>query len=424
MREAVARRDPGGAERNLRFNFTALLGHGLLGQTGFRLIQAPTFLPHFVSVLAGHDSAAAVMRAIQSLGQFLSPLPSASLVERRRRVKHLALLFGGITRIQVMGYGLIALLVPGEAALLLVWTVAALHGLAMGMQGVAFQFVMSKAIPVERRGLLMGLRNAAAMASLVVVALVGGWLVERHGFPNGYGYTFLLGFALACLGLGAFGLVREPDSLEPRGHTPLRARLREVPALLRAEPDFGRYLAALLTGTAARGVLPLYIGLVAQRFGVTGTRLGALTTVFVVCQGGSGLVWGPLGDRIGYRAIFGAALGCWALGTAMLLLAPRFELTFAVYGLVGAGTGGFMLASRNLVLEFGGERDRPLRIALGNSLSELSGALGFAAAGVTSWLVSLEAAFAGSLALQGIALVMVRRVRDPRHASRGTDDGF
>ena len=44
-------------QRNLRRNFAAHLAHGLFGQTGFRLINAPTFIPAFVYALSGSDMA-------------------------------------------------------------------------------------------------------------------------------------------------------------------------------------------------------------------------------------------------------------------------------------------------------------------------------------------------------------------------------
>ena len=38
--------------RNLKRNFIAHLCHGLLGQTGFRLVNAPTFIPAYVLMLS------------------------------------------------------------------------------------------------------------------------------------------------------------------------------------------------------------------------------------------------------------------------------------------------------------------------------------------------------------------------------------
>ena len=49
--------------RNLRRNYLAHLGHGLLGQTGMRLINAPTFVPVYVASLAGFDAAVGLARS-------------------------------------------------------------------------------------------------------------------------------------------------------------------------------------------------------------------------------------------------------------------------------------------------------------------------------------------------------------------------
>src|SRR5262245_28592775 len=142
-------------ERNLPFNFSAMLVHGLLGQTGFRLVNAPTFLPHFAAELAGAASGGTVMRAVQSLGQFLSPLLAVSMIEHRPYAKRMGVIFGSAMRVQIALLGLVALFVPQPAlALALVWTFVGLFGLAQGMQGVAFQIVMAKVIPLDRRGRL------------------------------------------------------------------------------------------------------------------------------------------------------------------------------------------------------------------------------------------------------------------------------
>ena len=56
---------------NLPRNFAAHLAHGLLGQTGMRLINAPTFVPLYIANLAGFDAAAGIARGLQYLGMFL-----------------------------------------------------------------------------------------------------------------------------------------------------------------------------------------------------------------------------------------------------------------------------------------------------------------------------------------------------------------
>jgi MFS family permease len=401
------------ARRNLPFNFGVLLAHGLLGQTGFRLVNAPTFLPHYVSILAGNNRAVGLVRAVQSLGMFLSPVLSARIVEHRRRVRGLALLVGGAMRLQFLLLAVIALAVPTDSALGLVLLVMALFGVFLGMQGVIFNFMMSKTIPVDRRGRLLGLRNAASGVTLLAVSGVAGYFIDRYGFPAGYGYTFLTGFLLTSLGLAIFALIREPVSYEVRESVPVLTRVRAIPDLLRAEPDFRRFLVARLLGTAARGALPFYVIFVGLRFEISGERLAVLTIAFTVAQSLSGLAWGLMADRTGFRAVFVAALLTWITGTALLVL-PWSLATYAVFLLVGIGFSGFMLSSQNLVLEFGTLLDRPLRIATANSLSELVGMVGFLGAGLLADLVPLAIVFWTASALQVCALLAVRRVADPR----------
>jgi MFS family permease len=404
--------------RDLRFNFTAILVHGLLGQTGFRLVQAPTFLPHFVSLLSDSHSAVGIVRAVQSLGQFLSPVISARIIERRTHAKRLGVIFGSVMRAQILLLGLTALFAPREHALWLVWLAVGLLGLALGMQGVAFNFVLSKTIPAERRGILLGIRETAGGAALLVVSLLGGYLIDRYGFPDGYGYTFLAGFLLTSGGLFAFAAVREPASPERRERERFGTRMLEVGTLFGAEVDFRRFMLARLLGTAARGALPLYVVYVGEQFGLSGARLAGLTIFFTVAQSGLGLLWGIVADRRGYRSVFAGALGCWAAGTLLLLVSSRIELAYVVFLLVGTGVGGFMIASQNLVLEFGGEGNLPMRIATSNSLSELVGMLAFLAAGFAADLVPMQWVFAASAALHGLAILQIRRIRDPRAARR------
>jgi len=273
--------------------------------------------------------------------------------------------------------------------------------------------MISKTIPVQWRGRLHGLRNAAAGVMIIGVSAAGGYLVHRYGFPDGYGYTFLCGFVLTALGLGAFALLRESDSDEIRQRVSVWARIQDVPSLLRAEPGFRRFLGARLLGTAARGCLPFYVILIGERFGMSGPRLGALTIAFTIGQSFSGLGWGVLADRLGFRIVFIGALCCWITGTATLF-APPFEAMYAVYLLVGAGLGGFMVASQNLVLEFGTSSDRPMRIATANALSEFVGVLGFLGAGLLADVAPLLAVFGVATVLQLAALVTIRGVAEPR----------
>jgi len=406
----------GVTEDDIRYNFRVLLIHGMLGQTGFRLIQAPTCLPAYLSRRAGNNAVVGIARAVQSMGMSISPYLGAWMVEQRVRVKHLGVVFGGLMRLQILLLALAALLLPADLALMAIWVVIGMWGFAAGLQMVTFNFIISKTIPAHRRGRLLGLRNATAGVTLLGVSAVGGWLLERFEFPYGYGWTFLLAFVLTALGLGAFLFMREPDSTETRPRSPLAARLADIPDLLRSEPNLRRFIVARLLATAARGALPFYVLFIGERFGLSGTRVAVLTILYTIAESQAALLWGILSDRTGFRLIFMASLLTWAAGNLLMLFGPGLTSAYVVFLLVGAGFAGFQLSSQNLVLELGSESERPMRIAASNATSELVGMLSYVGAAVLSDSAPLAWIFWASIGLQVAAALAMRRVSDPRFA--------
>ena len=101
---------------------------------------------------------------------------------------------------------------------------------------------------------------------------------------------------------------------------------------------------------------------------------------------------------------------------ALLLLSTteHAALLAVMFGL-GAGLGGFMMASNNLVLEFGAREDLPLRIAVATTASEAMGVVGTLLAGVLVLATSHEVMFWTAIAFLAAAMVWVARfVREPR----------
>jgi MFS family permease len=393
-----------------------LFVHSLFGQTGFRLLQAPTFVPTYIRLLTGSDAAVGIARAVQSAGMFLSPFFGVGAVQSRKRVKGLLLGFGSIMRLQLLLLAAIALFLPPAVAAVVVWPVVFLWGVGTGLQMVVFNFVLAKTVPTAARGRLLGARSMVAGITLIGVSAAAGLLLERYGFPRGYGLAFLLAFALTSLGLASLAWLREPDTIELRPAPDARQLLREVPGLLRGDVSYTRFVGAHVLASAARGALPYYILWVAQRHETSGALLAGLTIAYTVAQAVLSLVWGLVGDRVGFARVLALALLVWLGGSALALLGPDdLVVGYVVFVLVAAGFSGHLLAAQALALEFGREGDRALRIATSSALGELVGTVGFLAAGLLSHFVSIQAVLVLSMVLQTSGLVLVATLRDPRH---------
>jgi MFS family permease len=408
--------------RHLRRNYVAHLFHGLFGQTGFRLVTAPTFIPEYVHTISGGSAIwVGIARAAQSLGQCLSPLFSATVVEHRKRVLPVALRVGNLVRAQVLGMALAGFFLGTGQNLIAVCVFLGLFGFFMGVQGVTFSFLMAKVIPVDVRGRLSGLRNAlAGITSSSVGYLSGAYFVQNNVWGNGYATTFLVAFGLTEIGLIMMAFIREPESPEVRERTGVIARLRDLPALVRADKNFGVFLLACVLGSLGRIAMPYYVLYAGERLHIGGSELGVLTAAFLLSSTVLNLFWGSVADRMGFRTVFLGALAVWIAGTVALFEADTFNGVIGVFVAIGTGSGGFMMGQQNLVLEFGRREDLPLRIGAANSTTEAMGVIAPLAGGVIAARWSFAAVFAVAIAFKLAAAVVVQlRLREPRTAAQG-----
>ncbi|MDB9917107.1 MFS transporter [Pseudomonadales bacterium] len=403
--------------RDLNRNFYAHLAHGMLGQTGFRLINAPTFLPAYIMLLSGgSEMMVGLALSLQALGMTLTPFVGANLIEHRKRVLPVGFFVGGMMRLSVLLIALSGLLFGGTQALIAIMICLTLLGLSQGMQGVIFNFLMSKVIPVKKRGRLTGLRNFLAGITSAAVAWLGGhYLLGETPTAQGYSFTFLLAFILTSIGLLLLLCVREPEPPTVKIKQGLWQRLGEVPALLRDDPAFTRYFLARSLATMGRMAMPFYILYAGQTIGLTGQTLGIITFAFTIAGTFSNLAWGAMADRRGFRGTFLLSISLWVLSTLLLLVASGLWATVLVFVGIGAAVQGFQNSSQNLTLEFGDRDNLPVRIAIANTASEVAGTIGPLLGGVLAAMLGFEAVFAASITFLVIGGIVVRiYVPEPR----------
>ena len=198
----------------------------------------------------------------------------------------------------------------------------------------------------RRRGLAMGLNEAAGYGALALAALATGFIAAHTGLrPE----PFFLGMAVVGLGLGLSGLFVG----ETRGHVHLEAAThvdtspqahaglstREVFWLtslkeraLSAASQAG--LVNNLNDGLAWGIFPIFFA----RAGLSVSRIGILAALYPAVWGLGQLVTGALSDRVGRK---------WLIASGMWLQALAIGFIAAVHGfwpwalgavLLGAGT--------------------------------------------------------------------------------------
>src|SRR5580692_1782418 len=120
-------------EDNLPRNFAGHFVHGMLGMTGFRIFNSPTFLPAYLHLIThampGSDFLVGLGQSVQQLGGVISPVIGAAQIEHRKRVLPVAILMGTLMRIQILGVAVAGFFVHGRTLLIAILSFLFLFGL-------------------------------------------------------------------------------------------------------------------------------------------------------------------------------------------------------------------------------------------------------------------------------------------------------
>ncbi len=411
---------------NLSRNYAAHFTHGMLGMTGFRLVNAPTFVPAWLHTISGSDALVGIGLSLQQLGGIVSPIVGAAQMEHRKRILPISVRLGSLMRLQVLGLALTAWFLGGVWALGAAFLFLFLLGLFQGPQRVAFQFLLAKVIPIRLRGRLQAWRNlVGGLIAAVLSYYAGSWLIAHHVLGNGYATTFFFAFILTSFGLFALQFfLREPDPVSTRPRVTFRERMRDVPALLRSDKGFAWFMVARTLAMGVRIGQPFFFLYAAASLGVSaesdpaqfGQMLAVLSFAFMGADTVMNLVWGYLADRGGFRSTFIIAMAMNAVAVAILMMfSDSFFWAVAAFCGIGGAWSGYIMSSTNIVLEFGHRHDVPMRLALSNTAEGFMGALAPVVGGVLAVVWGYEAAFAATIICVVASLVIaIWKVDEPR----------
>ena len=407
-------------QRNYRHNFVVNVLDGTFFWGGSSLIAAGTILPVYVSRLSDSKLLIGLLSMIASMGWLLPQLFTANWVQRLPRKKVLPVNLGLFTeRLPVVLLALSTLLTLRYPVLALVafYVFVAWHTVGAGVVAVAWQDMIGKIIPAQRRGRFFGLANFLGTATGVLGASVAAWLLDRYSFPRGYTWSFALSAAMMVVSWGFLALTREPAQAPSSEPVSQREYWRRLPSVLRDDPNFVRYLvsqAVLALGGMAGGFYTVYA---VQRWQLSDGQAGTFQASMLVGQALSNLAFGAVADRKGHKLVLELSVLLGLLGTGVAVVAPGPTWFYLVFALIGANLAGLLLSGLMIALEFCDEDKRPTYIGLNNTVRGISYGMAPILGGWLAGLVGYQALFAVALVIGGVGLGLLRwSVHEPRHA--------
>ncbi|HSO64436.1 MAG TPA: MFS transporter [Ornithinibacter sp.] len=232
------------------------------------------------------------------------------------------------------------------------WVVAAnvLLGISQGLTWSTTVVMKIDLVGPARRGLAMGLNEAAGYAAVAATALVTGYLAEAYGLRPA---PFLLGLAFAGLGLGlstfAVKETREHARLEAAGHVAradgrhdhLHGELTDRQVFVQTsfrEPALSSASQAGLVNNLNDGLAWGLFPVLFAAAGLSIGQIGALAATYPAVWGVGQLFTGALSDRWGRKWMIVAGMWLQALALALVALADAFAAWAVAAALLGAGT--------------------------------------------------------------------------------------
>jgi MFS family permease len=228
------------------------------------------------------------------------------------------------------------------------WIVAAnvILGISQGLTWSTTVVMKMDLVGPSRRGLAMGLNEAAGYLGVAATALATGYIAATYGLRPG---PFLLGAAYIALGLGlSVFAVRET-----RGHARMEAATHTTAHAAAHAELSNREIFTLtsfrdksLSSVSQAGMVNnlndgLAWGLFPVLFaagGLTIEKIGILAAVYPAVWGAGQLVTGALSDRYGRKWLIAGGMLVQAVALGMVALGTGFGIWLAAAVLLGLGT--------------------------------------------------------------------------------------
>jgi MFS family permease len=232
------------------------------------------------------------------------------------------------------------------------WIIVAnvLLGVSQGLTWSTTVVMKIDLVGPARRGLAMGLNEAAGYGAVAVTALATGYLAETYGLrPE----PFFLGIAFAALGLGlstmAVKETREHARLEAAGHVAradgkhdhLHGALTTGQVFVQTsfrEPALSSASQAGLVNNLNDGLAWGLFPILFAGAGLSVGKIGILAALYPAVWGVGQLFTGALSDRWGRKWLIVAGMWLQALALGLIALADSFAVWAVAAVMLGAGT--------------------------------------------------------------------------------------
>ncbi|MEA3374759.1 MAG: MFS transporter [Chloroflexota bacterium] len=362
---------------NYRWNFVAFVVDYVFFSVALSFANPSSVLPAFVGEFTRSAPIIGLVSTVWN-GCWLIPQVVAARVINDKPRKKPYLMIGISGRVAFWIVALALWLGMGQypaAMLLLFFVCLGLFTIPDGLASVAWFDMLARAIPVKRRGRLMGISQVlSGLAGLGVGALIGLILDSpKIPFPADYAWIFTLAGVAFIPSAVALALLRETKVARPDTDTEEHVRDGWLTPL-REDPTFRRLMTCRILVGMVSLATPFYVIHATDVLSLPVSVVGGFVAAQQVASVAFGALLGLASDRWGPASTI-------RIGSALSVVGPLFALLAhvadgglliraypLVYVAYAAYQSSAMLGFYNYLLEIAPDSARPSYVGLGNTI--------------------------------------------------------
>jgi len=378
-------------DKNSYWNFAVLMGQGVLINARYQVVSANLVLPFLYVAIGAPVFFAGLILPIAQVSNFISQLMVAPLLkERSLRKWYIALaLILMATALAVMALAARNRMSEGLAAMFLL--IAAALGISRGLSSLAFQDLVGRMLPRQRRGPLLFAQSALAGLFAIVIALLSQVFITQPDSLSAHLELVWAGIALIALALIAVLCLRETPVAAAAADGPRRPMERVAhgggwrafsgqltEALSTAW--FRRFLVVRVLFISVELAMPFYAMHAAALHADKHLSLSSFVIASSVGLIAGGVVWKRVGRAsIPAVMVMASLAGCMAGALAIVMeLTPDARsvvLHSGVFFLSAVAAQGARIGRRLYLVNATTDAERPRFIAVGNAICGVFGGI-------------------------------------------------
>jgi MFS family permease len=404
----------------LRHNLRVHIGDGSIFAFAMSLVAVTTIMPVLLQQLGAGALAIGAVPVFWTLGLNMPQAIYMHMARPKTSVKYRMVLYGILHRFFFFVIGVVTFLLgSGPYAhyavpmVLLCFICAAVTG---SLGGLHWFHLYAATTPVHLRGRLSALRQL--LGSLMGV--IGGSLVTiilgAVYFPLNFSILYIFASALMMGSVTILSRLVVPASvLETPRQEVKRNIIAEGRRILRADKNFKSYLVADALMLMSMTASAFYAVHAIEKYSLSASYAGSFTVIVMVSTVIGNIFFGILADHLGNKVNL-LALAVTSAAASFCAIWAGNVLAYGLVFIFMASSIGLQGISRlSFIAELCSETDRPVYVALANTLTAPTVFIGIIFGGLVPALgYDIIFFIAGMLGAAAFA-VLWYRVVDPRH---------